>query len=132
MPDRDYGQHAFDEMGSRVSHAATAAGGTEAAALAADRDEAIVAAGVAVDPDESMGKEAAREIGPDLALDEAGDGRAGGPSPIEKGDELRADDFVQEGLLGLVTNVVGDGEASGGTGAWGRGDRPSGRRRAES
>lgn len=35
--------------------------------------------------------------------------------PRDRGDVLRADDLVEEGLLGLVANVVGDGEASAGT-----------------
>ena len=72
-------------------------------------------AGVAVNAEESMGQDAAFEVGADLALDEAGDGGALGSRSGEEGDELRADDFVEEGLLGLVASVFGDGRPSAGT-----------------
>ena len=103
-------------MSRGVGHAATTARRTEAATLAAESDEAVLAAGIAVDADESMGEYATLEVRPDLALHESGDGRALRSRSGEEGHELRADDFVQEGLLGFVTNVVGDGGRSAGTG----------------
>ena len=39
-----------------------------------------------------------------------------GASPSEEGHEFRANDFVEEGLLGLVEFVSADGVASAGTG----------------
>ena len=116
LPDRDLGQHPVDEMGCGVAHAPSATGRTEAAALTREGHEPVVAAGVAVDTEEAVGEHAALEIGADLALDEAGDGGAPRSHSGEEGDELRADDFVKEGLLGLVSDVVGDGRASVGTG----------------
>jgi hypothetical protein len=109
-------------VGRCVGHAATAARWTEPAALAAEGDEPVVAAGVAVNADESVGQHAAFEIRADLPLDEAGDGRPFRSRAGEEGDELRADDFVQESLLGLVANVVGDGGRSAGTGRGRRAD----------
>jgi hypothetical protein len=82
-----------------------------------------MAAGVAVDTEEAVGEHAAFEIAPDLAFDEAGDGGAGFSSPGQERDELCADDLVEEGLLGLVASVVGDGRASAGTASAGRGER---------
>ena len=71
-----------------------------------------MAAGVAVDANESMGRDTAREVRPDLAFDEAGNGRSLRSRSDEEWHEVRADDFVEEGFLGLVAGVVGDGEAS--------------------
>ena len=82
-----------------------------------------MAAGVAVDADESVGEYAAREIRPDLAFHEAGDGRSLRSRSGEDGDELRTDDRLEEGLVGFVANVVGDGWASAGTASTGRGER---------
>ena len=89
-------------------------------------------AGVAVDPDESMGQHAASEIRPELALDEVGDGGALRSRACEEGDELLADDLVEKSLLGLVAGVVGDGEMSAGTETRGQGDGLSGCRNARS
>jgi len=91
-----------------------------------------MSAGIAVDPDEPVGEDAALEIGADLAFDEAGDGSTCGPSPAEKGDQLRADHLVKKSLLGLVSGVFGDGEDSAGTGRQGRDDSPPGCRNAGS
>jgi hypothetical protein len=83
-----------------------------------------MAAAVAVDAKESMGEDAALEIGAHLALDEPGDG---GPHPFcvgEEGLEFVAEDGVEEGLLGLVAFVPGDGWGPIGTGL-GTGKRSS-------
>jgi len=122
LSDRDLGQHPVDEVGRGVGHAATTARRTEAAALAAKSDEAVVAAGVAVDAYESMGEYATLEIRPDLAFHEGSDGSLLRFRSGEEGDELRADDRVEEGLLGLMSRVVGDGGLSAGTGT-GKGRR---------
>ncbi len=110
-------------MGGGVGHAATATGRTEAAALTREGDEPVVAAGVAVDPQESVGQHAAGEVRADLALDEAGHGGALRSRAGEEGDELRADDLVEESLLGLMAGVVGDGAISAGTATTWRGER---------
>ena len=76
-----------------------------------------------MDAQEAVGENAALEVRPDLTLDESGDGGVLPSRTAEKGDELRADDLVEKGLLGLVAGVVGDGEASIGTGSAIRGER---------
>jgi hypothetical protein len=52
-------------------------------------------AGVAVDTQESVGEDAAREISADLALHESRRRRAGRPRSGEEGLELVAHDFVK-------------------------------------
>ncbi len=83
-----------------------------------------MAAVVAVDAQKAMSQDAALEITAHLALDEPGDG---GPHPScagEEGLEFVADDLVEEGLLGLVAFVPGDGWGPIGTGL-GTGKRKS-------
>jgi hypothetical protein len=53
-----------------------------------------VAAVVAVDAKESMSEDAALEIAPNLAFDEASDGGARGSRACEERFELRSDDGV--------------------------------------
>ena len=55
LPDRNLGKHPVDEVGVGVGHAAAATRRTEAATLAREGHEPVVAAGVAVDAEESMG-----------------------------------------------------------------------------
>ena len=76
-----------------------------------------------MDAQKTVGEHAALEIGADFALDESGDGRSLRSRSDEKGHELRANDFVEKGVLGLVAGVFGDDEASAGTGTQRRGDR---------
>jgi hypothetical protein len=72
-----------------------------------------------VDAQESVGEHAALEIGADLALDEAGDGRTRRARAFEEGLEFVANDLMEKGLLGLVTFVPVDDRESIGT-AWKR------------
>ncbi len=116
LPDRYLGQDPIDEVRRGVGHATTAAGGAKSAALAREGDEAIVAACVAVDPQEAVGEQHALEVRADLAFDEAGDRGACRVSAGEEREALRANDLMKEGLLGLVAGVVGDGWGSAGTG----------------
>lgn len=64
-----------------------------------------------------MRQNAALEVGANLALDEASDGRIRGASPREEGQELRANDGVEKGLIGLMAFVSVDGAASARTGS---------------
>jgi hypothetical protein len=118
LQDRNLGQHAVDEVGSGEeaklpsSHAPSATRRTEPTTLAGEGDEPIVTAVVAVDAQESMSQDATFEIGADLALDEAGDGRTSRSCAPEEGLELVPNDLVEESLLGLVTFVAVDSEGS--------------------
>ena len=64
-----------------------------------------------------MGEHAAVEIGPDLALDEAGDGRPGGTRTREEGRGVLSNDSVEQGRLGLVACVANRGRRAGTQGA---------------
>ncbi len=61
------------------------------------------------------GQHAALERSADLPLNEAGDVRPFRSGPGEEREDLRADDRVEKGLLGLVAGVVGGGRTSAGT-----------------
>ncbi len=65
-----------------------------------------------MDADESMREHAVLEVGADLALNEPSDRSAMKSRAGKKWDELRANDFVQVRLLGLVAEVFGDGQGS--------------------
>jgi hypothetical protein len=100
-------------MSGGVGHSSSAAGRTEATPLAREGDEPVVAAGVAMNAQESVGEHAALEISADLALDEARDGRTRRPLALEERLELLAHDAVEERLLGLVTFVTNRGGFAG-------------------
>jgi len=77
-----------------------------------------MSARVAVDAEEPMGEHTAFEVGPDLSLHEPGDGRALPSRPSEKGLELLANDFVEQGLLGFMAFVLDGGKEPTGTIRW--------------
>ncbi len=52
------------------------------------------------------------DVEPDLSLHEPGDGRALPSRPSEKGLELLANDFVEQGLLGFMAFVLDGGKES--------------------
>jgi len=104
------GQHAVDQVGRGVGHAASAAGRTEAASFAREGDSAIETAGVAVDADEAVGEDPAAQERLELAGHEYGDGafsRAGGR---EEGLELAAHCLVEHAFLG-ASPLVGERSA---------------------
>jgi hypothetical protein len=113
LSDRHLGEDAVHEVRRRIGHAAAAARGTETAILARKSQQAVAAAGIAVEPKETTGEDATREIGAQLALDEAGHGVLALAGAREEGLELLADDLVQQGLLGAVACVAGVGRPAG-------------------
>jgi len=92
-------------MGGGVGHAAAAAGGAEPASLAREGDEAIVAAGVAVNAQESMGEDAALEESAELPFDEVRQGTVALAG--QEGLEFGLDDAIEDGLLRPVAFVAG-------------------------
>ncbi len=119
------GNHAIDEVGRGIGHAASAAGRAEAAPLAREGDEAVELAVVAVQAQESVGEDAAAQIGAELVLDEAGRRLIALASAREKGFELVANGLVEQRAFG-TPRLVGGAAGSGG----GRGDGPGPRRNA--
>ncbi len=95
-----------------VGHAAAAAGGAEATALAGECHQPILAAGIAANAYEAMLEQAARKVGAELTRDEAGHGVIALSCPREKRLELFADDGVEDGLLGPASRV-GEGPLKG-------------------
>lgn len=81
LPHRDLGHDVITEMRGEVAHAAAETRRTEAAALARKRDEAVLSAAIAGDPNESMGQNAAPEERLDLVDHEARQA-ASAPVPV--------------------------------------------------
>ena len=108
-------QHSIDEPGGCVRHSPTATGRAEPSTLAGERDKSIVPTCVAMDTQKSMGEDSTFEIGADLLLDEPGNGRTLHSRPSQEGFELPANDFMKQGLFGLVAFVSDGGEESIGT-----------------
>jgi hypothetical protein len=71
LPNGHVGKDVIHEVGCRIRHSPTATRRTESPALAGESHEPVVATGVAVDAQETMGQNTALEIGTNLALDEA-------------------------------------------------------------
>ena len=110
MAYRDFRNDVIDETGGGIAakqsfacasvatrprgHSAPTTRGAEPSALTRECDQAVVAAVIAVDPDESSGEHAAVEVGTQLSLDESRDGCTLLTSPGEEGLELLPDDFV--------------------------------------
>lgn len=62
LPDRPLGQHLVDQPGRAVGHPARTATGTEAAALAAEREQMLGVAGIAAKAQEPMIQPAALQV----------------------------------------------------------------------
>ena len=105
LPDGHLGEHAIDEVGGNVCHAASSTGRTESATLAREGDHAIVTTVVAVQAQEAMRQDAATQEGAKLLLDEAGYRLIAVGCAREKALELLADDLVEEGLLRVMALV---------------------------
>ena len=105
LPHGDLRQDPIHQVGGCVGHTPPAAGGTEAAALAREGDDAVQAAGVAVHAHEAAGEDAAAEEAPELALDEAGHRALTGLRAGQEGLELRLNHSVEDTLLGAAACV---------------------------
>ena len=105
LADGHFGQDAIDEVCGAVGHAPAAARGAEATPLAGEGHQAIVAAGIAVEPQKAVGQDPAAKVGAKLLLDEAGYGLILLAGAHEERLELLADDAVQAGLFRPVSFV---------------------------
>jgi hypothetical protein len=79
--DGQRGQDVVGEMGGGLHHATPVARRTHAPALAAERHQELAAAAGAAGAPEAVGKDAAPQVGPELALDPSGNAGAGGITP---------------------------------------------------
>ena len=104
---RSLGENAVDQVRGGIRHAAPAARGTEATALAREGHQAVVAAVVAVQSQEAVRQDAAAKECAKLLLDEAGRGLIPMARTREEAFQLLADDLVKEGLLRLMPHVLG-------------------------
>jgi hypothetical protein len=101
LPHGDGGKDAVDEVRGGVRHAASSAARAETAPLAAEGDEEIAAAVVAMETQEAVREDAAREVVAERLLDVARQtARVVHASVIEEGLEHRqCERAPEEGLL---------------------------------
>ncbi|MFT3771733.1 MAG: hypothetical protein QM820_40510 [Minicystis sp.] len=110
---RDRGEDAIDEVRGGVRHAASSAARADASALATEGDEEIPATVVAVESQEAVSEDAAREVVEERLLDVARQSaRVVLPGVIEEGLEMIAHDRVEDGV-GRAARDVGRGGGSG-------------------
>ena len=62
-------QHMVGEVRGDLAHTPGVAGGANAAALAGERDQTLVVAGLTPGPGQAMGQTATLEVAPEVALD---------------------------------------------------------------
>ncbi len=102
----DLGQHAIGQMCGGVGHPAAAARGTETAALAREGDDAIETTAVAVNAQESVGKDPAAQEGAKLARDEAGHRSFACMRASKEGLEFLLHQLVEAARFGLAARVA--------------------------
>ena len=98
---------AVDQVRCRLRHAPRTARGAKAAALAAERQQLVVAALAAAQPQETMRQDSALQEGFELVLDEPG--QLGARAGLGVGDEagrVLLHQAVQRGLLGAVALIT--------------------------
>jgi hypothetical protein len=103
---RDFWNDTVDEAGGGISHSPSTAGGAEPSALTRKCDQAVVAAAIAVDADETSGEYAAIKVGTQLSLHESRDRCTLLTRMGKEGPELLADHFVEQCMLRLVALVL--------------------------
>ena len=103
---RDFWNYAIDETGGGIGHSPSSTRGAEPSAFARECDQAVVAAAIAVDADETSGEYAAIKVGAQLSLHESRDRCTLLTRMGEEGLELLPDHFVEQCLLRLVALVL--------------------------
>ena len=99
------GQHMLDEVGGGIGHASRATARANAPALATERHELLMPAGIALDAQESVIEAPALQVRLRLFDDEMGERDAFGIEALEKPREVLFDEGVEGGLLRAVTFV---------------------------
>ena len=101
MADGDVGEHTIHEVRGTLGHAAAAAAGAEAAALAGKGDQPLQRAGVAPEAGEAVGEDAAGKELAEFLFDEPRETGAGGALGrlLEKGLQVGADDGVEAAVF---------------------------------
>lgn len=111
LADRDVGEDSIDEVGTGVGHSPTRAARADAAGLAAEGDEEIVAARIAVASKKAVGEDSAAEVGAEFSFDIARDRARVRVSGVgEERFQVVADHAIEDALGGAARQVWG-GEA---------------------
>jgi hypothetical protein len=101
-------QHALTQPGGAFDHSSTTARRTEAAPLATERHQAVVAAGGAVDAGEAFLQIPAAQVRIELAMNERRERPAVGLAGIAHAGPIPRDAAVQDGLV-RTAGFVGAG-----------------------
>ena len=97
----------LDEVGGGLRHASRATARAEAAALATERHQLLVPAGIALDAQESVFEAPALQVRLELFDDEVGERDTFGIKAFEKLRVVLLDEGVEWSLLGAVPFVRG-------------------------
>ena len=92
-------------MGGSIGHPPAAARRAEATALARIRDQPVLATGIAVHPEESIGEDAAVEERPQFPLHEPGHTSVPSALRFEEGLDVSGDNAVKDTLGGVSGTV---------------------------
>jgi hypothetical protein len=102
LPNGDLGEDTIDEVSGCVCHTPPPTRGTEPPTFARKSDEPIMATRITIHTQESVGRDAALEVGADLALHEASDDRS---RVFEEWLEVLTNDMMKKRILRLVACV---------------------------
>ena len=112
MPDRDGGKHMIDQMGGRVRHPASTAGGAGGPALTGERQQLFFLADLALKAKKTARQYAAFEHAAKFAFNKCGHIPALLFLPGQKRFEIFLKHAVDEGLVGLARAVLSGGIVS--------------------
>jgi X-Pro dipeptidyl-peptidase len=87
LPDGQPGEHLVGEIGGHLGHAPCVAGGADAATLATEGDEPLVAAGVTASAGKAVSQDPAAEVGSEIALDPGRDAATHGNLVLGRSEE---------------------------------------------
>ena len=109
LPDRCFGEHMIDKMSGRFHHTPGTATGAESPALTAEGDQVLMAAAIALDPQEAMLQQPALQVILKLLSDEIRQIAARSFNSIDESWVVLGNDGVEFHLFRLMPVVAWDG-----------------------
>ncbi len=112
LPHRDFGKYMVHEMGCRVGHAPASTRRTKASMLARIRDDAIHAAGVAVNPHKTSGQNSAIKKRAQFAFHKPGNHTSALLLPGQKGFDVFGYQMIENALFRMARVILKSGFAN--------------------